>query len=114
LGPDCVFLSFREASLGNERAVAVVSGQAYAGKRAGDKKRECVVCYAESDDGLTFSKPDFDLFPFKEHAKTNIVLIGTSGYGDRYCNSVLVDPAEKEPAGGGGIITDRQLLISGI
>jgi hypothetical protein len=71
--------------------------QAYAGKRAGDKRLECVVCYAESDDGLTFTKPDLDLFPFKDHAKTNIVLIGTGGYGDRYCNSVLVDPVEREP-----------------
>src|SRR5262249_46023046 len=71
--------------------------QAYAGKRAGDKRLECVVCYAESDDGLNFTKPDLDLFPFKDHAKTNIVLIGNGGYGDRYCNSVLVDPVECEP-----------------
>lgn len=72
--------------------------QAYAGKRAGDKRLECVVCYAESPDGITFTKPDLDLFPFKEHARTNIVLIGNGGYGDRYCNSVLVDPQEKDPA----------------
>lgn len=72
--------------------------QAYAGKRAGDKRLECVVCYAESDDGANFVKPEFDLFPFKEHAKTNIVLIGNGGYGDRYCNSVLVDPREPNPA----------------
>ena len=37
--------------------------QAYAGKRAGDKRLECVVCYAESDDGIAFTKPDLDLFP---------------------------------------------------
>lgn len=72
--------------------------QAYAGKRAGDKRLECVVCYAESDDGINFVKPEFDLFPFKEHAKTNIVLIGNGGYGDRYCNSVLVDPREPNAA----------------
>jgi hypothetical protein len=72
--------------------------QAYAGKRAGDKRLECVVCYAESDDGLTFTKPELDLFPFKDQAKTNIVLIGTGGYGDRYCNSVLVDRDETDPA----------------
>jgi hypothetical protein len=71
--------------------------QAYAGRRAGDKRLECVVCYAESDDGIHFTKPEFDLFPFKEHAKTNIVLIGNGGYGDRYCNSVLVDPREPDP-----------------
>jgi hypothetical protein len=72
--------------------------QAYAGHRAGDKKLECLVCYAESDDGIHFTKPALDLFPFKEHAKTNIVLIGSGGYGDRYCNSVLVDPREPDPA----------------
>ncbi len=71
--------------------------QSYAGKRAGDKKLECVVCYAESDDGITFVKPELDLFPFKEHQTTNIVLIGNGGYGDRYCNSVLVEPDEKDP-----------------
>ena len=71
--------------------------QAYAGKRAGDKRLECVVCYAESTDGIAFVKPELDLHPFKEHAKTNIVLIGNGGYGDRYCNSVLVDANEKDP-----------------
>src|SRR4051812_7717729 len=54
--------------------------QAYAGKRAGDKKLECVVCYAESEDGINFTKPALDLFPFKDQAKTNIVLIGSGGY----------------------------------
>jgi hypothetical protein len=44
--------------------------QAYAGRRAGDKRLECVVCYAESDDGITFTKPDLDLFPFKDHPKS--------------------------------------------
>lgn len=72
--------------------------QADAGNRAGDKKLKCVVCYAESDDGLNFRKPDLDLVPFKEHARTNIVLTGSGGYGDRYCNSVLVDPRDPDPA----------------
>ncbi|MBM3858724.1 MAG: hypothetical protein FJ395_03635 [Verrucomicrobia bacterium] len=72
--------------------------QAYAGKRAGDKRLECVVCYAESEDGVRFVKPEFDFHPFKEFKKTNIVLIGNGGYGDRYCNSVLVDTNEKDPS----------------
>lgn len=72
--------------------------QAYAGKRAGDKRLECVVCYAESEDGVRFVKPEFTFHPFKEFKKTNIILIGNGGYGDRYCNSVLVDPNEKDPA----------------
>ena len=72
--------------------------QAYAGRRAGDKRLECVVCYAESDDGVNFTKPELPLFPFKDHATTNIVLIGSGGYGDRYCNSVLVEPHDPDPA----------------
>jgi hypothetical protein len=72
--------------------------QAYAGRRAGDKHLECVVCYAESDDGLHFVKPALTLFPFKGHATTNIVLVGNGGYGDRYCNSVLVEPNDPDPA----------------
>ncbi len=72
--------------------------QAYAGKAAGDKRLECVVCYAESQDGLTFVKPELEIHPFNGVARTNIVLIGNGGYGDRYCNSVLVDPREKDPA----------------
>jgi hypothetical protein len=73
--------------------------QAYAGARAGDKRLKCVVCYAESDDGITFTKPELDLFPYsKELPKTNIVLISAGGYGDRYCNSVIVEPDDPDPA----------------
>src|SRR4051812_22586448 len=32
--------------------------QAYPARRAGDKRLECVVCYAGSDDGITFTRPD--------------------------------------------------------
>jgi len=71
--------------------------QAYVGARAGDERYRCVVCYAESDDGLTFTKPALDLFPYKDRPQTNIVLIGNGGYGHRYCNSVLVDPREEDP-----------------
>lgn len=72
--------------------------QAYAGTRAKEKRLECVVCYAESSDGVTFVKPELELHAFNNHRKTNIVLVGNGGYGDRYCNSVLVDEYEKDPA----------------
>lgn len=72
--------------------------QAYAGKRAQRKTHECVVCYAESDDGVTFTKPDLGLFDFNGDPKTNIVLIGSGVHGDRYGNSVVVDPRETDPA----------------
>lgn len=71
--------------------------QAYGGARAGERRLKCVVCYAESADGLQFERPLFDLFPYKGQ-KSNIVLVANGGYGDRYCCSVLVDPEEKDPA----------------
>ncbi len=75
--------------------------QAYAGGRDGRKTHKCVVCYAESEDGVAFSKPDLPLHDFNAQRqklgllpKTNIVLLGNDGYGDRYANSVLYDPDE--------------------
>ena len=56
----------------------------------GDRRYGCVVCYAESDDGVHFHKPRFTQFPYGEHTETNIVLIGSGGYSYRYCCSVLV------------------------
>jgi hypothetical protein len=72
--------------------------QAYAGKRAQLKTHECVVCYAESADGITFTKPKLGLFDFNGDWETNIVLIGSGLYGDRYCNSVIVDATEPDAA----------------
>jgi len=76
--------------------------QAYQERRKEDKSLRCVVCYAESDDGKRWTKPKLRLFPFFEEAETNIVLVGAGGKeggaGDRYCNSVVVDPREKDPA----------------
>jgi hypothetical protein len=66
--------------------------------RSGDKTMDCVVSYAESDDGLKWTKPELGLFPIKEYTNTNIVLIGSGGYGDRYCCSVIVEPDDPDPA----------------
>jgi hypothetical protein len=72
--------------------------QAYNEKRTADKRLRCVVAYAESTDGKTWVKPNLKLFSYYEVQETNIVLIGApNGYGDRYCNSVLVDPRERDP-----------------
>lgn len=72
--------------------------QTYNAKRTEDKRLKCVVAYAESADGKIWIKPNLGLFPYYETADTNIVLIGAAeGYGDRYCNSVLVDAREKDP-----------------
>lgn len=72
--------------------------QAYQERRTEDKVLKNVVCYAESADGVTWTKPNLDLFPFYEEKETNIVLIGArGGYGERYCNSVVVDPRDPDP-----------------
>ena len=72
--------------------------QAYAGIRANDKRFRCVVCYAESNDGIHFTKPNLGLFPFNDVKDTNIVLIANGGHSDRYANAVVFDPLEKDPA----------------
>lgn len=73
--------------------------QAYNEKRTEDKRLRSVVAYAESEDGKTWVKPNLGLFPFYETAETNIVMIGApNGYGDRYCNSVVVTPWDPDPA----------------
>jgi len=66
-------------------------------QRNGDKRLKSVVCYAESKDGRTWTKPVLDLFAFYEHKDTNIVLIGSGGYSDRYGNSVILDANEPDP-----------------
>jgi len=71
--------------------------QAFAGDRAPDRRYGCVVCYAESDDGIHFTKPALDRFAFGDTQRTNIVLIGSGGHSFRYCNSVLVDERANEP-----------------
>ena len=77
--------------------------QAYSGKGAEDKRFKSVVAYAESADGITWVKPKLTLFPYETRGfnvrETNIVLIGAAnGYGDRYSNSVVVNPAEPDQA----------------
>jgi dienelactone hydrolase len=80
--------------------------QAYGGGRDARKSHKCVVCYAVSDDGIKFRKPDLPIHDFatdrkpweRRFEKTNIVLLGDGGYGDRYANSVLCEPDESDPA----------------
>ena len=57
-----------------------------------------MVCYAESTDGLEFVKPALGLFDFRGEKDTNIVVLGSGGYGDRYGASVLVDAREASAA----------------
>ena len=70
--------------------------QAYTGDMARERTHRCVVCYAESDDGVHFVKPELDLFAFNEVQRTNIVLVGSGGHSLRYANSVVVDPRDPD------------------
>lgn len=55
-----------------------------------------VVCYAESPDGIHWTKPDLDLFPRAGHATTNIVLAGVSP--DTHNFSPFIDTRPGVPA----------------
>ena len=70
--------------------------QAFAGHQAQERTHRCVVCYAESTDGLHWEKPALGLYSFNGHPATNIVLLGNGGYSDRYGCAVVVDPQESD------------------
>lgn len=56
-----------------------------------------VVCYAESNDGLNWTKPKLDLFSFGDIKKTNIVMIGAGWKAVNYECSVVVDADDLDP-----------------
>jgi hypothetical protein len=70
--------------------------QAYSGKFAKAKTHQCAVCYAESDDGIHWAKPNLGIHSYNGIKDTNIVLIGNGGTSINYCNSVVVDPIEDD------------------
>jgi len=71
--------------------------QSYAGGRAQDPTRRVVLCYATSQDGFQWEKPDLGLFDFNDEKKTNIVLVGNGGRSVNYGAAVVHDEAEKNP-----------------
>ncbi len=70
--------------------------QAFAGDEARDRTRRCTVCYAESADGVRFTKPNLGLFDYNGIKDTAIVLVANGGTSDRYGVSVVVDPREHD------------------
>lgn len=72
--------------------------QSFAGDRAKDRTRRCVVCYAESKDGIAFDKPNLGLFDFNGDTNNSIVLIANGGKSDRYGAAVVVDPLSIDPS----------------
>ena len=65
--------------------------QSYSGNHANDPTRRVVVCYATSNDGVTWKKPNLGLFDYNGEDNTNIVLVGNGGRSSNYGASVLVD-----------------------
>lgn len=57
---------------------------------------QATTCYAESDDGIHFTKPRFDLISYGEHRETNIVMVGSGGTSSRYANAVIVDDRDPD------------------
>jgi hypothetical protein len=58
-------------------------------------KNHCVVCYAESDDGLVWRKPALNLHFKDEHPGNNIILTWASYYND--APSVIEDLRDPDP-----------------
>lgn len=91
--------------------------QAYAGGRDKRKSHKCVVCYAESDNGVQFTKPSMDVhdfetdrLPWDRHCeKTNIVLIGDGGYNSGAIGggTRLTDASQQSGVGFASIPLDR-------
>jgi len=70
--------------------------QAFAGDEARDRTRRCTVCYAESTDGIHFTKPNLGLFDYNGIKDTAIVLVANGGTSDRHGVSVVVDPRDSD------------------
>ena len=70
--------------------------QAYSGKMAHERTKECVVCYAESTDGIHWNRPSLNLFSYNSIKDTNIVLIGNGGHSTNYGASVIVTPEDPD------------------
>ena len=66
--------------------------QAFSGKVSQDRAKACVVCYAESKDGIEWNRPALNLFSYNGIRDTNIVLIGNGGHSFNYGASVVVTP----------------------
>lgn len=51
-----------------------------------------VTCYAESKDGVHWTKPDLDLFPLPDHPVNNIILTGEAPASHNFCPFVDTHP----------------------
>lgn len=86
--------SYRDAETGTYK----LWYQAYSGKLARERTKACVVCYAESSDGVHWTRPSLNLFSYSGIKDTNIVLIGNGGHSTNYGASVIVTPGDPDKA----------------
>ena len=70
--------------------------QSYSSNHANDPTRRVVVCYATSNDGVVWEKPNLGLFDYNGDNNTNIVLVGNGGRSVNYGASVLVDHRDSD------------------
>jgi len=68
-------------------------------RQAGTDPDHMTICYAESDDGVTWHKPLMPLVPYRHKKLTNIVLGNAVYPGNAYCCSVVLDPDAGVPGG---------------
>jgi len=61
----------------------------------GDQDKNQVTCYAESPDGITWTKPSLDLFPRGDHKTTNIVLADAAPVTHNFSPFLDANPAAK-------------------
>jgi hypothetical protein len=61
----------------------------------GDQDKNQVTCYAESSDGITWTKPSLDLFPRGEHKANNIVLADAAPVTHNFSPFLDANPAVK-------------------
>jgi len=71
--------------------------QIYNAKEKTDKRFAYTVGYAESSDGISWTKPNLDIFEYKGSRQNNLVLL-SYGASDLYSPAVVKDLAEKDLA----------------
>jgi len=79
---------------------------------ASDISEEQVTCYAESQDGIHFDRPELDLFEFEGSKRNNIVLRGmlAHNFAPFLDGSISAPPQERYKAVAGTGVTEQQIL----
>ncbi|MEE2659199.1 MAG: hypothetical protein VX733_11890 [Candidatus Latescibacterota bacterium] len=63
--------------------------QVFTGGQMPVRTQDTLICYAESEDGLAFNRPQLELHTFPGRDQTNIIGVGNGGHSYRYTNAVI-------------------------